>query len=747
MNEVKTFFSPLRENVFLHLNKTTFIKGENIWFAAYVYDQNEELPSVSTSNLHVALYNSKGQEVKKEIIYVEHGIGHGQFLIDENFTDSSYYIKAWTNWMNNFEEVKAYWQRIEILNSGSRLNAMNTEPTIDYTPLVDVFPEGGKIISSANNVIGFQIKNAFSKTNPVESIALLDDQGGVKDNGISFDAYGYGKFNMYIEHSKEYQLRVTFKNGNEIFKTLPQATEEGINVNVASISSSYINLAVNTNPATLEKERGNVQFLLFKKNTRSFVKELILDSTSTIIKIPKKSLYGGLNSITLFNSDLIPQSERLVFNDHGLVGGGKELKVGYEYNGTKDSVVLSVALNNKADSLAHLSVSVLPARSIAYRPRQNIVSSMLVEPYIKNAFRGVGRNLELNNRQSLLNTELQLLLNGGGSYPWKLIETGEWEETFNIENGIGLSGKILDADLGNEEQIWFYTKEMGNAFYTLLEEDKSFSVNQILYEGDSLFISVFDKKGKLRKPKVEVNLDMGNTENAVQIPKQEFVSEFYPELDPTETGMSLLEPETINLDEVVLEGRRNRIGGSYLGYANHQVTKEDANRYGSLTIYLRRLGFRVSVENSRLVVASNRFPHPVLPIFVDGMYSNGTELIDWPLSLVSRISYDSNSPKAISITLNRQSRAKEKKYEVLPIAHGYAFSTPYEAPNYLSIKDEVFQLLGAIHWEPNLTLRADLESHISFHSFEQEQFIIHFEGIDSNGKLISQKEFISLRQN
>ncbi|MEM8928896.1 MAG: hypothetical protein AAGC45_11880, partial [Bacteroidota bacterium] len=59
------FMGP-KENVHLHLNKTTFLQGERLWFKAYVRDQNTKLPSLETTNLHVGIYAGDGEEVKRK---------------------------------------------------------------------------------------------------------------------------------------------------------------------------------------------------------------------------------------------------------------------------------------------------------------------------------------------------------------------------------------------------------------------------------------------------------------------------------------------------------------------------------------------------------------------------------------------------------------------------------------------------------------------------------------------------------
>jgi len=55
-----TYFDALRESVFLHLNKTAFIPGEEVWFKAYVYDRKNHKPFIETTNLNVAIYDSVG---------------------------------------------------------------------------------------------------------------------------------------------------------------------------------------------------------------------------------------------------------------------------------------------------------------------------------------------------------------------------------------------------------------------------------------------------------------------------------------------------------------------------------------------------------------------------------------------------------------------------------------------------------------------------------------------------------------
>ncbi len=94
---------PWLENIHLHLNKTAFIKAEHLWFTAYVQDQKNQLPSTSTTNLHVGVFSKEGKEIAKKILLVNQGVSYGDFKIDSTFINDSYTLMAWTHYMKNFE--------------------------------------------------------------------------------------------------------------------------------------------------------------------------------------------------------------------------------------------------------------------------------------------------------------------------------------------------------------------------------------------------------------------------------------------------------------------------------------------------------------------------------------------------------------------------------------------------------------------------------------------------------------------
>ncbi len=113
------FFHNLKiEKYFIHTNKTTYFSGENVWFKTYVVEDGTNIPFLETTNLHLNLYNTELELVHEELIYIENGVGHGQFELKKDLAQGIYYIQLDSRWNNNFNKQAALF-KIEVLNFNS----------------------------------------------------------------------------------------------------------------------------------------------------------------------------------------------------------------------------------------------------------------------------------------------------------------------------------------------------------------------------------------------------------------------------------------------------------------------------------------------------------------------------------------------------------------------------------------------------------------------------------------------------
>lgn len=90
------------EKVYLHVDKTIYKPGEDIWFKAFVTDGATNKPSVQSDVVYIELINPRGNVEHTLTLQLIHGLCSGSFTIEESQNGGLYKIKAYTNWMKNF---------------------------------------------------------------------------------------------------------------------------------------------------------------------------------------------------------------------------------------------------------------------------------------------------------------------------------------------------------------------------------------------------------------------------------------------------------------------------------------------------------------------------------------------------------------------------------------------------------------------------------------------------------------------
>lgn len=754
------FYHLLRENVHLHLNKTTFFNGEQLWFTAYVYDQNTQLPSSESTNLYVGVFDEHGLAIDKKIIYIEDGVGSGNIMIDSSYTDPEYYIKSYTNWMKNFSEIKPFIQKISVLRNVVR--PPEKELIKDVT--IAIYPEGGKLIKGAENSFGFQITDPLGNGIEVKKIILENDLGDVIKSNLVTNIHGMGKVTFFQERERIYSLRTNLNNGPIIKKKLPPAEARGIVLKLSSIDREKIYGKLVINSETLNKIDENPYYMAVHQNEQIFIEELFIKSETTPFSLEKAKLPFGVNAITIFDHRNNPIIRRLFFNEYGSDKINEDISLAYKWNATKDSLLVDLSLKNASDGSMSLSISALPYETVSYAPNNSLLSSFLLMPYINFSVEHPGVYFEDRDRTSMFNLDILLLNQGWGTYNWDRIFGEQQNVEYVFESGVNIHGRILDADLGRENQVWGYSKDVTTAFLLDIKRDKTINTNAILFKGDSLMISVLNTKGKLRKPKAEIEFTplsaMGPQENIDIVAfnnNNRFVTTYTTDIDiPISPGSELpVTKKTIALDEVVVTERLEPPKDIPINSAmvsGKRITDEDIKRRGTLLNYLSSLGYGIRINEGRVTVlskiigpgaATGKVP---IPVIIGGMVSDGTDLLTQPLNSFQSIFYDSWGREFISLNLRygNYNQDKKKHYISYLVNNGFTRPKKYYDPGYIRYLNYEFRMYGVLNWFPKVILSNNDYTTIKIPLMDQTDIILYIEGLGSDGKLISTSKTIKL---
>jgi len=105
------------EKVYLHLDKPYYAVGDTIWFKAYVTVEKHQ-PSGLSGVVYVDVINSQDSVMENLRLPVKNGFANGNItLTGDTYKQGPYRIRAYTNWMRNFDPDYFYDHTINVGNA------------------------------------------------------------------------------------------------------------------------------------------------------------------------------------------------------------------------------------------------------------------------------------------------------------------------------------------------------------------------------------------------------------------------------------------------------------------------------------------------------------------------------------------------------------------------------------------------------------------------------------------------------
>ncbi len=758
------YFKYNREAVYLQLNKTQVIPGESIWFSAYVFDPRTQKPNLKTTNLHVNLYNQQGKLLAAKTVYIEKGKGQGYFKLDTtHYNPGKYLIRAFTNYMRNFKEENDFRQGFVII--GNTDQAPSTKIKYD----LQVLPEGGHLLENTQNTLGVKLINNQGEGVAFTHGKVRNTEGKVVTTFQS-NPFGLSKFRLFYNAKEHYKVSVVTSSRKTVTVNMPIAEKRGLVFSVNNLTSHYLYLSIHTNKASLPRVGGKKYYIVIHREgvMGSIPFVFPTDTTAAILRIDKGVLANGINIITLFNQKFHPLLERQVFY-------GKNITHTPIYatliGNSNDSLLIN--LNAEIKGVTHrLSVSVLPAKTKAYTPKNNILSAFYIEPFIKGDLENGAYYFASNNaRQRNYNLDLLLLTQGWSKYAWKNIFSGPPTIYYQPEHGFSLSGSVNEPT-NNGSQSIMIKGEKGNRLFQVakLNTQNQFTVNHLYIENGEWvsFGLMGSKKGKISTPKIYTRISpLPDTKNLTHITQHDFVNLNIPPKKikniiqythslPRHYSAQIL--DTINIK--ARPNPKNLHSDRRTSTIEHftKIDKITAAIYPYITDFIATKGYAVQrsvkgVTISTLGATSMRGPgHPL--VIVDGMALTGSNdmLVDLRTSDVTSIAINkigarygmrgANGAIVIKTKSGSFSSKKGKPSETtraLKMQNGFAQEKSFYTPLYHNYNSEPYKNYGAIGWFPaiKLSVQSGIKT-LRIPNTHQDAVKLFIEGMASNGTLISE---------
>ena len=740
-----------KELAYLQLNKSHFLKGEQLGFAAYVLNESTHHPDISDFNLYVTIKNAKDSIIKKEMYLITDGTTAGTVNIDSTFTKGNYTITAFTSYMQNFDEPYHFSESFKVLSSSS-----NEKLPREFPGKFDIqfLPESGHFLNDVINNVGVITTDSLGKSLGNGKI-IIKDENEELISIIDLNKFGIGRFSFIPDNNKSYNAVFAYMDKEIPVEFSPEIHDEGLILSVSE-KKSKVEVLIKTNTYSLPLYKSKKFFLVAQDNENFYSFDITFeDFTTASVVFNLNEMDAGMNIFTLFNDKMEPIAERLYFNHENFA---VETSENINISSKKDSLKINIPF--KPEKEGKVSISVLPQNTISYVRNHNILSYNYLKPYIKGNIENAAWYFTNINPEKKVALDNLLLTRGWSSYNWSKI-INETTAPVKIEDRFSFRAEITSNDL-NRKKLRYMVHGIGAnppKFIEIQEGITTFFVDEYIpYEGEKLKISRIKSNDNL----VPANL------------KIQFSPNYFPEFNMADKPHLLkaeklenkqserfyryegLNAEAELLDEVILSAKAERpmdrareLGKNV--FTNILVVSKK-NKFRYLSDLLKAENLIVNDDPKSFWVATTRMQvTPSNQIKTMQFYLNDFPMPNYMFYMYPLVDVDyieinktgmGGGLKVANGTIkvytkrdahnSSKSRNRIKIYDI-PLA--YAKEKKYYVPKYENTSDEFFQNYGVIDWKPEVRFEEGKAAVITIKKPEVD-FQLIIEGVTIDGDLI-----------
>ena len=399
-----------QEKVFIHADKTVYATGEVLWFKAYITDAASNKLSSLSKICYVEIVNAERKPLLQGKIDINSGKGNGSFLIPASIRTGNYLIRAYTNWMKNFDPAFYFEQTITIVNPNKGPEIEKADSAIPAN--IQFFPEGGNLVNAVNNTVACKISDIYGKGLPAKGFIVTEQN----DTVVSFQTghFGMGTFSFNPIKGNKYHAIIQL-NDKSIIKDLPEIFNNGWVLNVKDEGQK---LSVNIT-CTVATEHSVFLFAQTRHKIK-IAKMQPLSNGNTVFTINKTDLDEGISQLTVFNEERQPVCERLYFKKPQNILQIKLDSVNGQYQQrSKVDINAGTSDTNGKPIDADMSVAVYRVDSLQPEQKTNLLSYLWLSSDLKGTIESPGYYFENSGPEVDKAADNLMLTQGWRRFKWE----------------------------------------------------------------------------------------------------------------------------------------------------------------------------------------------------------------------------------------------------------------------------------------------------------------------------------------
>ncbi len=758
------YFKADREKIYLHLNKTTYLNEETIWFKGYVIEEKNKKPLMTATNIYIDLYDPSGTKIQSELCYRAGGSFEGYIPLRKTTKSGQYYIRAYTSFMNNFAEDESALYPVTILDPMDKAASIASDKPILSHLNVQFFPESGVFLENNSNVIAIKITDCNDIPVAIQNGAIMNVKGDVVTH-FSTNEKGVGRFDLPQNDNAPYKAVFKINSSTQSF-TLPTPKTSGytFSINNYTFDKAFVTLKTVT-PVTSQT---NLSLLIQQDEKVSLIENLPLKkgTKEDTFTIDNKHFYEGINTVVLLDQNNKKLAERLIFQPY-VITYSSILSV---VEKQKDTIVVKGKSNLP---LGSISISIVPEKSVATRNFTSITdsfvfASVLENPVIANTayyFTDFSKNKHYELDTYLITQKPKYDAE-------KILNTTEpGVNKYESDSGVTIKGTI-NRPLSKKSN---YYVEMSSFYNSIKKQsdinDKNEFIfnNVIVYDSTSISLTLYNRSTG-RSEDIPLAIQILKGQNLFLKPLPKLLSTCPPDMAvPTTTEFHQLpnfrDLKAIQLSNVSIKKKAKTPPLKNVGRYNnsmargYKISNGDFATFREVLSFIGGNGFDVIYKNGSVYI-NNRVMrslrgNPSPAVFVDDvpLQPDLTMLIGMSLDMVEEI-YISKTGYGmgmdggsgfIRIYTKRYMGTETVKSKAQSYVIKKAAQAPkdFKNPDYLNY-DEGFVNYGTIAWLPEIKTDSNGNFFFVIPDYKQESIRVKIEGIGPNGELISEEKTIRL---
>jgi len=434
-----------QEKLYLHFDKSYYNPGETIWFKAYIFAAN--MPSRISKTIYAELLDDKGKVLQRKVSPVVVSSAAAAFDLPADLSSSVLYVRAYTDWMLNFDSSFLFTKAIPVLQVTKILAKTIASPKT----FLQLFPEGGDLIDGIESRIAFKATDIRGLPYKVNGDIINSKGKVVTTFATAHDGMGF--FTITADAKDACKANWKDAAGKLQQTELPLIKNDGIVFKAVQTSAAI--------QFTVSRPEGKVKPNAFVYVVAQMQQQLVYMATANISKnktisasIPINNIPAGIVQITIFSEDKKPLAERLVFvnkQDYYFITDLNSPLKGFDKR-KKNVIQVDVP-----DTLrTNLSVSITDAGINPGQPgEENIFSGVLLTSDIKGYVHNPSYYFSGEADSVAANLDLVMMTNGWRRFKWEEALAGVYPKIkYQPADYLTLNGKInglTKTQLTNQE--------------------------------------------------------------------------------------------------------------------------------------------------------------------------------------------------------------------------------------------------------------------------------------------------------